>query len=173
MSDRRIVRAALVQATWTGDKESMIEKHIDYARKAAADGAQIMCFQELFYGPYFCQVQEPEFFAYTEEIPDGPTTKRSSRFNAERLVENEALELIYEMARFDEVLRDTYVQLEPCHLIVYLFKLCKAVTHAYKNLSVKDQDENVARARLALFATAKTVVADSMKVLGIEPLNKM
>ena len=74
--DRRIVRAALIQATWTGDMESMIEKHIDYARKAAADGAQVMCFQELFYGPYFCQVQEPEFFAYTEEIPDGPTTKR-------------------------------------------------------------------------------------------------
>ena len=58
-----------LQATWTGDKESMIEKHIDYARKAAADGAQIMCFQELFYGPYFCQVQDPQFFAYTEEIP--------------------------------------------------------------------------------------------------------
>jgi N-carbamoylputrescine amidase len=74
--DRRIVRAALVQATWTGDMESMIEKHIDYARKAAADGAQVMCFQELFYGPYFCQVQDPDFFAYTEEIPNGPTTKR-------------------------------------------------------------------------------------------------
>lgn len=74
--ERRIVRAALLQATWTGDKESMIEKHIDYARKAAADGAQVMCFQELFYGPYFCQVQDPQFFSYTEEIPDGPTTKR-------------------------------------------------------------------------------------------------
>ncbi|QPC83829.1 acyltransferase [Phototrophicus methaneseepsis] len=75
MGDRRIVRAAMIQATWTGDKDSMIEKHVEYARKAAADGAQIMCFQELFYGPYFCQVQEPQFFAYTEEIPDGPTTK--------------------------------------------------------------------------------------------------
>lgn len=74
--ERRIVRAALLQATWTGDKESMIEKHIDYARKAAQQGAQVMCFQELFYGPYFCQVQDPQFFSYTEEIPDGPTTKR-------------------------------------------------------------------------------------------------
>lgn len=74
--DRRMVRAALVQATWTGDMESMIQKHIDYARKAADEGAQVICFQELFYGPYFCQVQEPEFFAYTEEIPNGPTTKR-------------------------------------------------------------------------------------------------
>ena len=34
------------------------------------------CEQELFYGPYFCQVQEPEYYSYTEPIPDGPTTKR-------------------------------------------------------------------------------------------------
>ena len=72
----RIVRAALLQAEWTGDKESMIEKHIKYAREAAEQGAKVMCFQELFYGPYFCQVQDPEYFSYTEHIPDGPTTKR-------------------------------------------------------------------------------------------------
>jgi len=71
----RIVRGALIQATWTGDKESMIEKHVEYARKAADQGVQVMCFQELFYGPYFCQVQKPEFFSYTERIPDGPTTE--------------------------------------------------------------------------------------------------
>ena len=46
MSDSRIVRAALLQASWTGDKESMIEKHIDYTRQAADQGAQIMCYQE-------------------------------------------------------------------------------------------------------------------------------
>ena len=72
----RMVRAALLQATWTGDKESMIQKHEDYARKAAAQGAKVMCFQELFYGPYFAQVQDAQFYAYTELIPDGPTTKR-------------------------------------------------------------------------------------------------
>lgn len=71
----RIVRGALLQCTWTGDKESMIEKHIDYARKAADQGAQVMCFQELFYGPYFCQVQQPEFFAFAEPVPGGPTTE--------------------------------------------------------------------------------------------------
>ncbi|MDE2748809.1 MAG: acyltransferase [Chloroflexota bacterium] len=76
MSDGHIVRAALLQATWTGDKESMIEKHIAYTRQAADQGARIMCYQELFYGPYFCQVQDPQFFAFTEEIPAGPTTQR-------------------------------------------------------------------------------------------------
>lgn len=72
----RTVRGALIQAEWTGDKESMIEKHVEYTHKAADQGAQVMCYQELFYGPYFCQVQDPGFYDYTEYIPDGPTTER-------------------------------------------------------------------------------------------------
>jgi beta-ureidopropionase len=70
-----VVRAALVQTEWTGDKQSMIDRNVAYARKAAEQGAQVMCFQELFYGPYFCQVQENEHFDYAEPIPDGPTTR--------------------------------------------------------------------------------------------------
>jgi N-carbamoylputrescine amidase len=70
-----IVRAAIVQTEWTGDKDTMIKKNADYAREAAKQDAQVMCFQELFYGPYFCQVQENEHFDYAEPIPDGPTTK--------------------------------------------------------------------------------------------------
>ena len=70
------VKAAIVQTAWTGDKESMIELHEKYVAEAAAAGTQVMCFQELFYGPYFCQVQEAEYYSYAEAIPDGPTTKR-------------------------------------------------------------------------------------------------
>jgi beta-ureidopropionase len=69
------VRAALVQANWTGDKESMIKAHEEYAREAAAQGAHAVCFQELFYGPYFCQVQDTQFYSYAESVP-GPTTER-------------------------------------------------------------------------------------------------
>ena len=71
----KVVRAALVQAKWTGDKESMISSSIALAREAASQGAQILCFQELFYGPYFCQVQEPEYYSYAEPVP-GPTTEK-------------------------------------------------------------------------------------------------
>jgi N-carbamoylputrescine amidase len=70
-----VVRAALLQTEWTGDKDSMIKKHEDYARQAAEQGAQVMCFQEVFYSPYFCQVQENEHFDDAEPIPDGPTTQ--------------------------------------------------------------------------------------------------
>ncbi len=71
-----IVRAALVQTTWTGDIESMVEKNIGYARQAAEQGARVMCFQEIFNTPYFCQVQENEHFDTAEKIPDGPTIQK-------------------------------------------------------------------------------------------------
>ena len=35
----------------------------------------MVCLQELFYGPYFCQVQDADYYSYTEAIPDGPTTR--------------------------------------------------------------------------------------------------
>src|SRR2546425_8415844 len=69
------VKAALVQCAWTGDKDSMIERHTKHIGDAAKQGAQVMCLQELFYGPYFCQVQDVKHYSYTEKIPEGPTTK--------------------------------------------------------------------------------------------------
>ena len=74
--ERDVVRAALLQTDWAGTKEAMIDKHEAAVHEAAKQGAQVMCFQELFYGPYFCQVQESEYYGYTEYIPDGPTTQR-------------------------------------------------------------------------------------------------
>lgn len=77
-----VVRAALFQTQWTGDKESMIKVHEEAARSAAAQGAKVMCFQELFYGPYFCQVQDPAYYEYAESVP-GPTVERFAALAAE------------------------------------------------------------------------------------------
>jgi N-carbamoylputrescine amidase len=71
-----VVRAALVQTKWTGDAASMVDAHEKYARAAAADGAKIMGFQEVFNAPYFCQVQEAEHYRWAEQVPEGPTVRR-------------------------------------------------------------------------------------------------
>jgi beta-ureidopropionase len=71
-----LVKAALLQAKWTGDSASMIDVHEGYARAAAEQGAQIMGFQEVFNAPYFCQVQENEHYRWAEAVPDGPTVSR-------------------------------------------------------------------------------------------------
>ena len=70
----RIVRSALLQCAYTGDKQTMIDKHVSYVEQAASQGAQVMCFQELFYSPYFCQVQDVVHYSWSESVPDGPTT---------------------------------------------------------------------------------------------------
>ena len=67
------IKAAITQCTWTGSKQSMIDKHIGYLEKAAEQGVQVICFQELFFGPYFAVVQEQKYYDYAEPIP-GPTT---------------------------------------------------------------------------------------------------
>lgn len=56
-------------------KKSAIDKHVRLIRDAKAKGAQIVCLQEIFYGPYFCTEQTPKWYASTERIPDGPTTR--------------------------------------------------------------------------------------------------
>ncbi|WP_348246063.1 nitrilase-related carbon-nitrogen hydrolase, partial [Salmonella enterica] len=44
-------------------------------RQAAAQGAQIVCLQELFRSLYFCDVEDHHNFSLAEPIP-GPTTDR-------------------------------------------------------------------------------------------------
>jgi beta-ureidopropionase len=82
----RVVRGALIQAKLcepatapvTRIKQAMIEKHLQLIALAADRGAQVVCLQELFYGPYFCAEQETKWYDLTERIPDGPTIKLMS-----------------------------------------------------------------------------------------------
>jgi N-carbamoylputrescine amidase len=79
----RIVRCSLIQATNAAPPDStlevtkqiMIEKHLAYIRQAAEAGAQIVCLQEIFYGPYFCAEQTTKWYDMTEPVPSGPTIR--------------------------------------------------------------------------------------------------
>lgn len=79
----RIVRGALIQARLCESadapvakiKRAMTDKHVGMIEQAAALGAQFLCLQELFYGPYFCAEQQPKWYEMVESVPDGPTTR--------------------------------------------------------------------------------------------------
>jgi N-carbamoylputrescine amidase len=79
----RNVRCSIIQATNVVPpdqpidriKTAMIDKHVGYIEQAAAAGAQIVCLQEIFYGPYFCAEQKTRWYESTEAVPDGPTTR--------------------------------------------------------------------------------------------------
>jgi len=59
----------------TADVAENVEKAILKTREAAAQGAQIVCLQELFKSLYFCDVEDHANFSLGEAIP-GPTTDR-------------------------------------------------------------------------------------------------
>jgi len=56
-------------------RQGMIEAHIPYIEKAGKAGVQMLCFQEVFTGPYFCPSQDTKWYGLAEAIPEGPTTR--------------------------------------------------------------------------------------------------
>jgi hypothetical protein len=55
----RIVTVGLVQDTAADDLDTNLAHAVTRVREAAAQGAQIICLQELFHAPYFCKVLDP------------------------------------------------------------------------------------------------------------------
>ena len=73
-----IVKIGLIQAKWEGDIEGMIQKHERMIDEAGDEGVQILCLQELFFGPYFPAEQDAKWYELAEPIP-GPLTNRMQR----------------------------------------------------------------------------------------------
>ena len=79
----RIVRGGLIQASSAAPadspldkiKSAMIDKHVALIEQAAGKGVQVLCLQEIFYGPYFCAEEQVKWYNTAERIPDGPTVK--------------------------------------------------------------------------------------------------
>src|SRR6185436_4072574 len=67
------LRLALLQQSCSADPQANLKKTLALAERAARQGAQIICTQELFRSQYFCQSEDHANFALAESIP-GPTT---------------------------------------------------------------------------------------------------
>jgi len=76
MSEKnRKVSIGLIQTTCGSDREKNLAGALEKAEIAAGQGAQILCFQELFTSLYFCDVEGYDRFSWAESVP-GPTTER-------------------------------------------------------------------------------------------------
>ena len=78
-----IVKAGLIQlankvpteASCKEHRDGMIEAHLKYIDQAGKAGVKMLCFQEIFTGPYFCPSQDKKWYGLAEAIPDGHTTR--------------------------------------------------------------------------------------------------
>jgi len=70
-AETRVVTIGLIQETASDDLPANLARATTRVREAAAQGAQIICLQELFNAPYFCKVIRADRFDIAEP-PDGP-----------------------------------------------------------------------------------------------------
>lgn len=89
------------------------------------------------------------------------------------LQEPEAVQLVKNIARFDEVIMKSYEELEACILVNYLLRFCNVINRALEVLQVKNEDIHVGSQRLLLFHSSRIVLNQGMKILGLQPLHQM
>jgi N-carbamoylputrescine amidase len=76
------VKVGFVQMSCVANKATNLEHAMNKIGEAAAEGAQIVCMQELFTSLYFCDTEDYENFKLAESIP-GHSTEVLSKLAAE------------------------------------------------------------------------------------------
>ena len=77
-SAAQTVHVGLTQMACTPDPRENLANQVRLAERAARDGAQVVCTQEMFTTQYFCQVEDHRFFKLAEPVP-GPSTEALSK----------------------------------------------------------------------------------------------
>jgi N-carbamoylputrescine amidase len=75
---KQMVTIGLLQTACSADAGANLKKTLALVERAAKQGAQIVCTQELFRSQYFCQTEDHKNFALAEKIP-GPATEAFSK----------------------------------------------------------------------------------------------
>lgn len=82
MKQEATIRVALVQMACGGSRASVRDRAEAHVRAAAADGAHVVCLQELFDATYFPQEVDVARYSLAEPLPS-PTSKRFGELAAE------------------------------------------------------------------------------------------
>lgn len=85
MAQTKKVKIGLVQMTCSAQKEDNIRKALAGIDKAASEGAQIVCLQELFASLYFCDKEDHGNFSLAEAVP-GETIDRFQKIAKEKSI---------------------------------------------------------------------------------------
>jgi N-carbamoylputrescine amidase len=81
---RGLLRVGAVQCTWDPDPEAHRATLAEGIRLAVAEGARVICLQELTLSPYFAVVpDDPRAAEYAEDVDGGPTSEFAARMAAE------------------------------------------------------------------------------------------
>ncbi|KAJ2991097.1 hypothetical protein HDV02_003991, partial [Globomyces sp. JEL0801] len=123
-------------------------------------------------GPYLqyahsrvCSIERLAEFKVTPESVDS--------VDLSLLTEPQAIAVMELVVSFPDVIRDVSVSLEPCQIVNYALRLSHAISSAITELWVAGREPEVAQARLVMYASARVALGNSLRLLGLEPLERM
>jgi hypothetical protein len=93
--------------------------------------------------------------------------------NFDLLTEQHAVDLVRLLAQWPDVLLNTAKTLEPITVLSYLFRMTHMLSSSYDVLKVIGSEPDVKQARMALYASARQVLNNGMRVLGLNPVERL
>ena len=91
----------------------------------------------------------------------------------ERLQMPEALEIVWLLAQWPDVVRTASRDHQASTIVTFCFKLTHAISSAWEKLIVKNQERDDALVRLWLYRCAKDVLSSALRLLTVTPLERM
>ncbi|KAI9376089.1 arginyl-tRNA synthetase [Aspergillus egyptiacus] len=92
--------------------------------------------------------------------------------NLDLLTETHAVDLVRLLSQWPDVVLNTVKTLEPTTILTYLFRMTHVLSSGYDTLKVVGSEPEVKKARLALYESARQVINNGMKILGLTPVSR-
>jgi arginyl-tRNA synthetase len=92
--------------------------------------------------------------------------------NLSLLTEPHAINLIRVISQYPDVVNNTLKTLEPSTILTYLFKMTHTLSSSYDHLKIVGSEEELKKARMALYDAARIVLNNGMKLLGLTPVER-
>jgi arginyl-tRNA synthetase len=143
------------------------DAHLDFDLELAKSQAP----ENPVYYVQYCNARIKSIIAFAEEknidVPEGVTPEAASFLGAEEMG------IIKHLGMFEEVVERSAASMEPHRVTFYLMELA-ALFHPYYNRNrVVTEDAGLTAARLLLCSAVGNVVANGLKLLGVEAPSKM
>jgi arginyl-tRNA synthetase len=123
-------------------------------------------------GPYL-QYAHSRLCSVARESGIDPAKIDLSTVDYSLLVETEAKVILSIIADYPQLVEYAAETLEPSLVVHYALSLSRAIAKAWQNMWVMNQEAELAKARAAMYGAARITLGNALRLIGLEPLERM
>ena len=124
-------------------------------------------------GPYL-QYAHVRLASIGRKNPELLPLPAPAAINTELLTEPSARDIAFLLGSYPDVVKTALRTHEPSGVVTFAFRLSHAISSAWETVIVKgEQDKEKAKARMALYLSARDVLGAALRLLSIRPLERM